>query len=128
MNLASVWRAPVLFVVENNGIAQTTETRHTLGGSIEARGSAFGLRTWQLSDVAPDFCRSVDEIVQTMRDGQGPGMLVIETARLGPHSRVTTCARPPNADASRQETRSPRWVVGCPKENARPSRRATWIF
>lgn len=110
MNLASVWRAPVLFVVENNGIAQTTETRHTLGGSIEARGSAFGLRTWQLSDVAPDFCRSVDEIVQTMRDGQGPGMLVIETARLGPHSKGDDLRAP--AERRRVEARDPLAALG----------------
>src|SRR5579863_9225149 len=46
MNLASIWRTPLLFVVENNGVAQTTATAETIGGSIEARGTAFGLRTW----------------------------------------------------------------------------------
>src|SRR6266568_9473884 len=30
MNLASVWQAPLLVVVENNGIAQTTYTRETI--------------------------------------------------------------------------------------------------
>jgi 2-oxoisovalerate dehydrogenase E1 component len=87
MNLASVWRVPVLFVVENNGIAQTTPTTHNLGGSIEARGAAFGLRTWRLDDADPAFVRQVDEVVAAMRDGTGPGMLVIDTARLGPHSK-----------------------------------------
>lgn len=87
MNLASIWKAPVLFVVENNGIAQTTDTRDTLGGSIEARGAAFGLRTWRLDDSAPDFSRSVDAVVRSLRDGAGPGMLVIDTCRLGPHSK-----------------------------------------
>jgi 2-oxoisovalerate dehydrogenase E1 component len=87
MNLASIWRAPVLFVIENNGIAQTTNTRDTLGGSIVARGEAFGLRTWQLDDSNPEFAEQVQQVVDTMRDGQGPGMLVIDTARLGPHSK-----------------------------------------
>ena len=87
MNLASIWNAPALFVVENNGIAQTTDTRDTLGGSIEARGAAFGLRTWRLDDAAAGFMRSVDEVVKAMRDGAGPGMLVIDTCRLGPHSK-----------------------------------------
>src|SRR5215471_72453 len=45
LNLASVWRVPMLFVVEHNGIAQTTPTAETIGGSIVARGAAFGLRT-----------------------------------------------------------------------------------
>jgi 2-oxoisovalerate dehydrogenase E1 component len=87
MNLASIWHAPVLFVVENNGIAQTTITRDTVGGSIEARGQAFGLRTWRLDDASPGFMADVDAIVVQMRDGQGPGMLVIDTRRMGPHSK-----------------------------------------
>jgi len=87
MNLASIWRAPVLFVVENNGIAQTTYTRDVIGGSIAARGAAFGLRTWELDDAALDFMTAVDTVVADMRQGKGPGMLVIKTGRLGPHSK-----------------------------------------
>ena len=51
MNLASIWELPVLFVVENNQIAQTTPTSQTIGGGdIPMRGAAFGLDTWRLSD------------------------------------------------------------------------------
>lgn len=87
MNLAGVWEAPVLFVVENNGIAQTTYTRDVIAGSIAGRGSAFGLRTWELDDAEPDFMSAADSVVAQMRDGQGPGMLIIKTGRLGPHSK-----------------------------------------
>ncbi|MFM9915511.1 MAG: dehydrogenase E1 component subunit alpha/beta [Rhizobacter sp.] len=105
MNLAAVWKAPVLFVVENNGIAQTTDTRDTLAGSIDARGRAFGLRTWRLDDAAPDFARCVDEVVAAMRDGSGPGMLVIDTARLGPHSKGDDLR--PDDERRRIEARDP---------------------
>ena len=87
MNLASIWKAPVLFVVENNGIAQTTYTQDTIGGSIEARGQAFGLLTWRLDDSASDFSQRVANIVDEMRDAGRPGMLVIDTRRMGPHSK-----------------------------------------
>jgi 2-oxoisovalerate dehydrogenase E1 component len=87
MNLAATWHLPMLFVVENNGIAQTTYTRDTLGGSIEARGQAFGLRTWRLDDAAPNFVAAVDDVVSQMRGSTRPGMLVIDTRRLGPHSK-----------------------------------------
>jgi 2-oxoisovalerate dehydrogenase E1 component len=86
MNLASIWKLPMLFVLEHNGIAQTTPTSETIGGSIEARGEAFGLRTWRLDDAHPDFVRDVERIVSTVRAG-GPGLLVIDTRRLGPHSK-----------------------------------------
>lgn len=87
MNLAAIWRARVLFVVEHNGIAQTTLTADTVAGSIEGRGAAFGMPTWRLDDAAPDFMQRVDAIVRQLRDGEGPGLLVIDCARLGPHSK-----------------------------------------
>lgn len=87
MNLASVWNAPLLIVVENNGIAQTTVSSHTLGGDIQARGAAFGLPTWRLADDDPEFLVKVDDVVKTVRGRRGPGFLVIDTRRMGPHSK-----------------------------------------
>ncbi|HUK32551.1 MAG TPA: thiamine pyrophosphate-dependent enzyme [Vicinamibacterales bacterium] len=87
LNLASVWGVPMLFVVEHNGIAQTTPTAHTIGGSILARGEAFGIRTWELDDRRPDFLESAEAVVRTVREKREPGYLVIHTARLGPHSK-----------------------------------------
>ncbi|WP_079433599.1 alpha-ketoacid dehydrogenase subunit alpha/beta [Zoogloea sp. LCSB751] len=87
MNLASIWNCRVLFVVENNGIAQTTYTSETLGGSIEARGQAFGLQTWRLNDADPEFSASVARVVAQVRESGRAGMLVIDTRRLGPHSK-----------------------------------------
>lgn len=87
MNLASAWELPLLFVVENNGIAQTTPTAETIGGSIEARGRAFGLNTWSLDDSTPDFLAQVEEIVGHVRTTRRPGFLVIDTCRMGPHSK-----------------------------------------
>jgi 2-oxoisovalerate dehydrogenase E1 component len=87
MNLASVWHAPLLVVVENNGIAQTTETRETIGGSIEERGKAFGFATWHFTDDDPDFCRKVAAVVGEVRAAGGPGFLVVDTRRMGPHSK-----------------------------------------
>src|SRR5208282_377548 len=73
MNLASVWQAPLLVVVENNGIAQTTYTRETIGGSIDERGAAFGFATWHLADDDPEFCRKVAEVVAAVRKTGRPG-------------------------------------------------------
>jgi 2-oxoisovalerate dehydrogenase E1 component len=87
MNLASVWQAPLLVVVENNGIAQTTYTQETIGGGIEARGAAFGLPTWRFADDEPDFCARVAEVVATVRASGRPGFLVLDTRRMGPHSK-----------------------------------------
>lgn len=87
LNMASIWSAPVLFVVENNRIAQTTRTEQVLGGSIIKRGEAFGLDTWHLDDAADDFMASAAQVVESVRSRRRPGLLVIETRRLGPHSK-----------------------------------------
>jgi 2-oxoisovalerate dehydrogenase E1 component len=87
MNLASVWQVPLLVVVENNGIAQTTYTRETIGGSIEERGAAFGFATWHLADDDPEFCRKVADVVTAVRAAGRPGYLVLDTRRMGPHSK-----------------------------------------
>ena len=87
MNLASIWNVPVLFVVEHNGIAQTTYTRDTIGGDIVARGKAFGLAAWRLSDRDESFSAAVEAVVEDLRENRRPGMLVIDTGRLGPHSK-----------------------------------------
>jgi len=102
LNLASVWRVPMLFVVENNGIAQTTPTAETIGGSIAARGEAFGLRTWELDDSRPDFLASADAVVRAVRETRLPGFLVIHTARLGPHSKGDDLRDAADLDAIRQ--------------------------
>ncbi len=87
MNLASVWSVPFLVVVENNGISQTTEPHQNLGGDIQARGAAFGLQTWRVDDAAPDFFVRVAAAVLQVRESQRPGFLVIDTRRMGPHSK-----------------------------------------
>lgn len=87
MNLAAVWSAPVLFVVEANEVAQTTPTRDTVAGDIAARGAAFGLRTWRVSDDDPALWRVAEAAVGAVRDERRPGFLVIDTCRLGPHSK-----------------------------------------
>lgn len=87
MNLASIWHLPMLFVVEHNGIAQTTYTRDTIGGSIEGRAEGFGLAHWRLDDSDPGFLRAADEVVRKVRSVGRPGLLVIDTRRLGPHSK-----------------------------------------
>lgn len=87
MNLASIWHVPLLIVVENNGVAQTTRTSETVGGTIEGRGAAFGLPTWRCDDDDPEFVTKVQSIVDELRCRGGPGFLVLDTRRMGPHSK-----------------------------------------
>jgi 2-oxoisovalerate dehydrogenase E1 component len=87
MNLASIWNLPVLFVVENNGVAQTTYTRDTIGGTIEGRGTAFGLEVSRFDDADPSIFADIEQVVARTRESGRPALLIIDTRRLGPHSK-----------------------------------------
>ena len=88
LNMASLWKAPVLFVLENNHIAQTTPTELALAGSIPARFSAFGipvveLETSDVMEIVPAAGRLLEDIRSTLE----PRALVIYTQRFGPHAK-----------------------------------------
>ena len=62
LNMAALWEAPILYVVENNRIAQTTPVEQALAGSIPARFSAFGIpsASWTAATCVQIYstCRS----------------------------------------------------------------------
>ena len=88
LNLASLWRAPILFVLENNRIAQTTPVEAAVAGSIVARFLAFGIPAQEvdssdIQEIYPIAGQMVDEVRQT----QSPRALILHTCRFGPHSK-----------------------------------------
>ncbi|MBN07651.1 MAG: hypothetical protein CMM45_07460 [Rhodospirillaceae bacterium] len=88
LNIAAVHQAPLLVVVENNGIAQTTPSHLTTSGSFEARFEAFSIPCLTLDHPLVDdvYEAAVDKVAKT-RDGRGPHALVLNSIRLGPHSK-----------------------------------------
>lgn len=88
LNIASLWRAPILFVIENNRIAQTTPIELALAGDIPGRFAAFDIPARQLdsSDVQEIAAAAEDEL-DALRSEPGPRALILHTARFGPHSK-----------------------------------------
>jgi 2-oxoisovalerate dehydrogenase E1 component len=79
-------RAPVLFLLEANGWAQSTEVRRTTPGDILERARAFGLEVDQASDDDPGLCEHLGRVVEKVRGGT-PFLQVISTRRLMAHSK-----------------------------------------
>jgi TPP-dependent pyruvate/acetoin dehydrogenase alpha subunit len=88
LNIASLWRAPILFVIENNHIAQTTPIELALAGDIPGRFAAFDIPVRELdsSDVQ-DIAAAADDELDALRSEPGPRALILHTARFGPHSK-----------------------------------------
>ena len=88
LNLAQIVQAPVLFVVENNNIAQTTPTQKVLAGTIAKRFEAFNIPTTSLdtSDIL-EIQATAQPILAQIRKSNQPQALILNTARLAPHSK-----------------------------------------
>ena len=87
VNLAALWRAPVVFVCENNFWASTTShEQSTAGGSVAARAAGYGIPgvTVDGNDVLATYA-AVEEAVARARQGRGPTLIEARTARLLGH-------------------------------------------
>jgi TPP-dependent pyruvate/acetoin dehydrogenase alpha subunit len=88
INLAAIWKLPLVVICENNQYAVTTRvTDVTAGGSITRRAEAFGLPAEQVDgqDVAAMF-RATSQAVQGARAGDGPTFIEAVTYRYMGHS------------------------------------------
>ena len=107
LNLAGLWRLPILYVLENNRIAQTTPIELAVAGEISDRFRAFGLPvderdTSEVGEIVALAGQSLAHIRQSGR----PRALVLHTARFGPHSKGDD-TRPAEEVARLQAERDP---------------------
>jgi TPP-dependent pyruvate/acetoin dehydrogenase alpha subunit len=86
MNLAALWKLPVIYVCENNLYTEYTHYSETTAGDILARGTAFGV---QAEAVDGQDVRAVNAIAQKLvdraRKGEGPAFLLCNTYRYTGH-------------------------------------------
>ena len=88
LNLASVWKLPVVFICENNQYALSTSYRDTTSvDQVAERASAYGIsgRTIDGNDVVEVY-EAVREAVERARAGEGPALIEAMTYRWGGHS------------------------------------------
>ena len=86
MNLAQLFKLPVIYVCENNLYTEYTHFSETTAGDILMRATAFGL---DAASVDGQDVRAVHGIAQRLvdraRHGDGPGFLLCNTYRYHGH-------------------------------------------
>ena len=86
MNLAQLFKLPVIYVCENNLYTEYTHYSETTAGDILMRASAFGL---EAASVDGQDVRSIHDISQRLvdraRQGDGPAFLLCNTYRYHGH-------------------------------------------
>jgi len=88
LNMAAIWKLPVLFVCENNQFATEVPFESAAGNpDVAARAAAYGITGLQLdgNDVVA-ISQAAQYAVERARSGQGPTLLECKTYRTRPHS------------------------------------------
>jgi TPP-dependent pyruvate/acetoin dehydrogenase alpha subunit len=86
MNMASLWKLPVIYVCENNLYNEYTSYEDVTAGSITARAEAFGIPAEEVDgqDVLAVY-EAATRAVERARRGEGPSFLACATYRYHGH-------------------------------------------
>jgi TPP-dependent pyruvate/acetoin dehydrogenase alpha subunit len=109
LNLAALWRLPVVFVCENNLYSVSTRIeRQALVTSVAERVAAYGMsaETVDGNDVVAVY-RAVAASVHAARSGEGPSLVECLTYRQGGHKRDDPATYRPREEVDMWLTRDP---------------------
>jgi TPP-dependent pyruvate/acetoin dehydrogenase alpha subunit len=87
LNLAAIWRLPVVYVCENNGFAESTPAAYaTSVPDVAARAAGYGI-PGVVADGAHvlDVHAAAHEAVERARAGEGPTLIEVKTYRFMGH-------------------------------------------
>ena len=85
-NLAKVWNLPAIFVVEDNGYAESTASKWSVGGSQVGRGNGFGMPSIEV-DGSDFFAvhEAARDVIDRARNGGGPSLMHLKVMRYYGH-------------------------------------------
>lgn len=120
MNMAALWRLPVIYLCENNLYGEYTRVEETAAGRLGARAEAFGIETFTVDgqDVLA-VSALARELTARCRQGQGPFFVEAQTYRYHGHhvGDVKREYRTREEEAHWKTTRDPianfgAWITG----------------
>ncbi|MBK6015411.1 alpha-ketoacid dehydrogenase subunit alpha/beta [Streptomyces sp. MBT53] len=105
-NLAKILNLPLLIVVENNGYAEATRPAEVSAVlPLATQGSAHGLRSAHVpGDEVAALLTAARTLVDSVRAGEGPALLEVETYRHLDHTGGLTGSTAGYRNAAEEET------------------------
>jgi len=90
MNLAGVWRLPIIFLCQNNLIGEYTRIPdYTASTDFFSRAEGYGFKGIKLDgNDAVSFYDGMKRVIDGVRAGGGPVFVEALTMRIGPHAGV----------------------------------------
>ncbi|APZ42445.1 thiamine pyrophosphate-dependent enzyme [Acidihalobacter ferrooxydans] len=109
LNMAALWKLPVLFVCENNHYQIGTEIhRHSAVTEVYKRAAAYNIPATKIDgmDVEKVHAHSLEALTR-VRAGQGPQFLEFETYRFRGHSMSDPGSYRPTVEVAAYEAQDP---------------------
>ncbi|WP_228389319.1 pyruvate dehydrogenase (acetyl-transferring) E1 component subunit alpha [Cumulibacter manganitolerans] len=109
LNLAALWRLPVVFFCENNLYAMGTAlTRSESQTDLTAKAASYAVPTWAADGMDVLACRAAaGQAVAATRAGAGPAFVEFRTYRFRAHSMYDPELYRPKAEVQRWKQRDP---------------------
>ena len=109
LNLAALWKLPVLFVCENNGYAMGTAlTRSEAETDIHLKARSYGLASAAVDGMDLLAVREAAQVaIDHVRGGRGPYLLECHTYRFRAHSMFDSQLYRDKAEVERWRARDP---------------------
>lgn len=86
MNLAQLFKLPVIYVCENNLYTEYTHFTETTAGDILTRATAFGLFAAEIDGQDVRAVHTIaEQLIERARNGSGPAFLLANTYRYTGH-------------------------------------------
>src|SRR5688572_6032719 len=109
LNMASLLKAPVIFIVENNGVAMGTQVeRSSADPDLAQRACGYRMPHWNIDGNDVDVVmQEMSKAIERGRAGQGPSYIVANTFRFRGHSMSDPQKYRTKEDMERARTRDP---------------------
>lgn len=109
VNLASLWKLPCVFIVENNGMAMGTQVaRSSADPNLANRGLGYNMPTKNIDGNDVDVViEAMNEAATRGRLGQGPSYIVANTYRFRGHSMSDAMKYRSKEEAEKARQRDP---------------------
>jgi len=109
MNLASIWKLPVIFLCENNGFAQTTPSHyHCSAEDIADRATGYSMPGFSVdgTDLFAVY-EAAGEAIARARRGEGPTLIECKAFRYYGHFQGDNLSYYTEDDKAKQKARDP---------------------